>query len=80
MLVLGRPGSGCTSLLKVISNYCRDFPEVRGQVTYGNLGPEEAAQFRQHIVMNMEGGEELFHFLVAFPISNALQRIHTFLH
>ncbi|KAK6837992.1 hypothetical protein PG987_006273 [Apiospora arundinis] len=54
LLVLGRPGSGCTSLLKVLSNQRDEFPEVSGQVRYGNIGHEEAKQFRHQIVMNTE--------------------------
>ncbi|RKK32707.1 hypothetical protein BFJ66_g15252 [Fusarium oxysporum f. sp. cepae] len=55
LLVLGRPGSGCTSLLKVIANHVHEFPVVSGQVRYGNIGPHQAKEFRQHIVMNTEG-------------------------
>ncbi|KAF5626367.1 multidrug resistance CDR1 [Fusarium tjaetaba] len=36
LLILGRPGSGCTSLLKVIANHVHEFPVVRGQVRCGN--------------------------------------------
>ncbi|RBR01899.1 hypothetical protein FVER53263_20899 [Fusarium verticillioides] len=57
LLVLGRPGSGCTSLLKVIANHVHEFPAVRGQVRYGNMGPHQAKEFRQHIVMNTEEDE-----------------------
>lgn len=52
--MLGRPGSGCTSLLKVISNYREDFPTVHGDVQYGNASHNEAKQFRNQIVMNTE--------------------------
>ncbi|KAK8091733.1 ABC-2 type transporter-domain-containing protein [Apiospora hydei] len=54
LLVLGRPGSGCTSLLKVLSNQRDEFQEVTGQVRYGNIGHEAAKQFRHQIVMNTE--------------------------
>ncbi|KAL0937274.1 ABC multidrug transporter [Colletotrichum truncatum] len=54
LLVLGRPGSGCTSLLKVISNHREEFHHVSGDVRYGNLGPKGAQQFRNQIVMNTE--------------------------
>ncbi|RKK50582.1 Brefeldin A resistance protein [Fusarium oxysporum f. sp. cepae] len=57
LLVLGRPGSGCTSLLKVIANHVHEFPVVSGQVRYGNIGPHQAKEFRQHIVMNTEEDE-----------------------
>jgi ATP-binding cassette subfamily G (WHITE) protein 2 (SNQ2) len=54
LLVLGRPGSGTTSLLKVISNTRGEFQKVSGDVFYGNAGAREASQFRHQIVMNTE--------------------------
>ncbi|KAH6706458.1 atrB, ABC transporter [Leptodontidium sp. MPI-SDFR-AT-0119] len=58
LLVLGRPGAGCTSLLKVLSNRRTTFAEVDGQVNFGSLTPEEATKYRGQIVMNTE--DELF--------------------
>lgn len=52
--MLGRPGSGTTSLLKVLSNTRGEFPDVSGDVFYGNAGAREAKQFRHQIVMNTE--------------------------
>ncbi|ROV97280.1 hypothetical protein VSDG_04785 [Cytospora chrysosperma] len=54
LLVLGRPGSGCTSLLKIITNMRDEFYKVTGNVRYGNLGAKQAAQFRNQIAMNTE--------------------------
>ncbi|ESU15374.1 hypothetical protein FGSG_08027 [Fusarium graminearum PH-1] len=54
LLVVGRPGSGCTSLLKVISNHRSEFNEVQGLLQYGNVGHDTAKEFRHHIVMNTE--------------------------
>lgn len=54
MLVLGRPGSGTTSLLKVLSNIRNEFENVSGDVWYGSAGSREAEQFRHQIVMNTE--------------------------
>ena len=54
MLVCGRPGSGCTSLLKIIANYQAEFEEVDGIIRYGNANPLQAQQFRSQIVMNTE--------------------------
>ena len=53
-MVLGRPGSGTTSLLKVLSNTREEFRDVSGDVFYGNAGAKEAQQFRHQIVMNTE--------------------------
>ncbi|KAF4343795.1 multidrug resistance CDR1 [Fusarium beomiforme] len=54
LLVLGRPGSGCTSLLKVLSNHRSEFREVLGHVTYGNLNHKAAHELRHQIAMNTE--------------------------
>ncbi|KAG7102980.1 ABC multidrug transporter atrB like protein [Verticillium longisporum] len=54
LLVLGRPGSGCTSLLKVISNSREEFHAVNGDVRYGDIDAKHAMRFRQHMVMNTE--------------------------
>lgn len=57
LLVLGRPGAGCTSLLNVLSNNRLGY-EVEGDVTYGTMSSKEAEAYRGQIVMNTE--EEVF--------------------
>lgn len=57
LLVLGRPGSGCTTLLKLLANR-RDGYSVQGDVSFGSMNHEEAANYRGQIVMNTE--EEIF--------------------
>ncbi|KAI9363806.1 ABC-2 type transporter-domain-containing protein [Pilaira anomala] len=37
LLLLGRPGSGCTTLLKIISNMRSSFTDVKGSVSYGGF-------------------------------------------
>ncbi|KAM0207312.1 hypothetical protein ACHAQD_012104 [Fusarium lateritium] len=54
LLVLGRPGSGCTTLLNVLSNNRRGYEEVEGDVHYGNMTADEAKQYRGQIIMNTE--------------------------
>ncbi|KAG2419095.1 hypothetical protein HFD88_002199 [Aspergillus terreus] len=54
MLVLGRPGSGCTSLLRVLSNDRESFDEVAGDTWYGSMDHKEAKRFRQQIMFNNE--------------------------
>lgn len=56
MLVLGRPGSGCTSFLKTIANKRRSFKSVTGDVFYGNMNAEDSDQYRGTILYNSEGG------------------------
>lgn len=58
LLVLGRPGSGCTTLLKMLANHRGGYKSVEGDVRFGSLSPEEASKYRGQIVMNTE--EELF--------------------
>jgi ATP-binding cassette subfamily G (WHITE) protein 2 (SNQ2) len=58
LLVLGRPGAGCTTLLKMLANRRLGYASVEGDVKFGTLDHKEAAQYRGQIVMNTE--EELF--------------------
>ncbi|KAL1962345.1 hypothetical protein VTN77DRAFT_9758 [Rasamsonia byssochlamydoides] len=58
LLVLGRPGSGCTTLLNILANRRREYASVTGDVWYGSMTAAEASQHRGQIVMNTE--EELF--------------------
>ncbi|KAL9602839.1 MAG: hypothetical protein Q9219_001534 [cf. Caloplaca sp. 3 TL-2023] len=58
LLVLGRPGSGCTSLLKMLANRRDGYAEVTGDVKFGSMTAQQALQYRGQIVMNTE--EELF--------------------
>lgn len=58
LLVLGRPGSGCTTLLKMLANRRGGYKSVEGEVRFGSMQPKEAKMFRGQIVMNTE--EEIF--------------------
>lgn len=58
LLVLGRPGAGCTTLLKMLANRRTGYAKVDGDVKFGTLDHKEAAQYRGQIVMNTE--DELF--------------------
>ncbi|KAE8354612.1 ABC-2 type transporter-domain-containing protein [Aspergillus coremiiformis] len=54
LLVLGRPGAGCTSFLRVLSNDRDAFDEVTGETWYGSMDHKEARRFRQQIMFNNE--------------------------
>lgn len=55
MLVLGRPGSGCSTFLKAISNKREDYAAVTGEVTYGGISAEkQKKQFRGEVTYNPE--------------------------
>lgn len=58
LLVLGRPGAGCTSLLKMLSNRRAGYASVEGDVMFGDMNHKQAEQYRGQIVMNTE--EEVF--------------------
>lgn len=58
LLVLGRPGAGCTTLLNVLANQRLGYEEVSGDVAYGNMSWKEARAYGGQIVMNTE--DELF--------------------
>ncbi|KAI8876069.1 hypothetical protein K501DRAFT_201265, partial [Backusella circina FSU 941] len=45
LLVLGRPGAGCTSLLRVIANMRASYTKIEGDVSYGGI---EAQEFGKH--------------------------------
>lgn len=59
LLVLGRPGAGCTTLLNVLSNNRLGYKEITGDVKFGTMTPDEAESYRGQIIMNTE--EEIFY-------------------
>ncbi|KAI5802957.1 ABC-2 type transporter-domain-containing protein [Geopyxis carbonaria] len=55
VLVLGRPGSGCTTFLKVLANQRAGYTKVDGEVMYGRFSAETfAARYRGEGVYNQE--------------------------
>jgi ABC-type multidrug transport system ATPase subunit len=58
LLVLGRPGSGCSTLLKMLSNKRGGYKSVEGNVRFGSMDSNEAKNYRGQIVLNSE--EEIF--------------------
>ncbi|KAF1845157.1 uncharacterized protein K460DRAFT_394877 [Cucurbitaria berberidis CBS 394.84] len=54
-LILGRPGAGCSTFLKVIGNQRFGFEEITGDVTYGGTDAEEMAKkYRSEVLYNPE--------------------------
>jgi ATP-binding cassette, subfamily G (WHITE), member 2, SNQ2 len=43
-VVLGRPGSGCSTFLKVLANQREEFHAVEGDVYYDSLTPQEVSR------------------------------------
>ena len=54
VLVLGKPGSGCTTFLKNIANQRYGYTSVTGEVLYGPLDAEQFKQYRGEAVYNQE--------------------------
>lgn len=56
MLVLGRPGAGCSTFLKAIANKREGYTEVTGDVSYGGISAEKQKKnYRGEVNYNMEG-------------------------
>lgn len=55
MLVLGRPGSGCSTFLKAVSNYRGSYAAVEGEVSYGGISAKDQKKhYRGEVAYNME--------------------------
>ncbi|KAK6539050.1 hypothetical protein TWF694_010595 [Orbilia ellipsospora] len=55
LLVLGRPGSGCSTFLKVLANQRKGFVAVNGDIVYGGTSAKEMAKkYRGEILYNPE--------------------------
>jgi ATP-binding cassette subfamily G (WHITE) protein 2 (SNQ2) len=44
LLVLGQPGAGCSTTLKVLANQRKEYTNVQGLVAYGRFAPDDVAQ------------------------------------
>ncbi|KAK7419313.1 hypothetical protein QQX98_003465 [Neonectria punicea] len=58
LLVLGRPRSGCSTLLNVLANQRHGHASVSGDVHYGSMDATEAKRYRGQIVLSSE--DEVF--------------------
>jgi len=69
MLVLGRPGSGCTTFLKAIANQRGSYAQVTGDVSYGGISAKEIGQhYRGEVNYNPEDDQH-------FPSLNVWQTL-----
>lgn len=59
VLVLGKPGSGCTTFLRAIANQRQGYTAVEGDVRYGPFTAKEFKQFRGEATYNAE--DDLHH-------------------
>ena len=44
LLVVGRPGSGCTTFLKTLANMQGEYKDISGEVTYSGRSAKDMAQ------------------------------------
>jgi ABC-type multidrug transport system ATPase subunit len=69
MLILGRPGAGCTTFLKAIANNRSTFAAVIGEVSYGGISAEvQSKYFRGEVNYNPEDDQH-------FPSLNVWQTL-----
>ncbi|RCH99225.1 hypothetical protein CU098_000518, partial [Rhizopus stolonifer] len=55
LLVLGRPGAGCSTLLRVLANMRAGYTDVDGEVTYGSIDAREFSKyFKGEVCYNEE--------------------------
>ena len=60
MLILGRPGSGCTTFLKAIANKRNEYASISGDVSYGGISAQEQnAHYRGEVNYNPEDDQHL---------------------
>jgi ABC-type multidrug transport system ATPase subunit len=73
MLVLGRPGSGCSTFLKVIANNRESYAVVEGEVSYSGISAEEARKhYRGEVVYNGEDDQHMPSLTVGQTLKFAL--------
>ncbi|UKZ81708.1 hypothetical protein TrVFT333_009480 [Trichoderma virens FT-333] len=74
LLVLGRPGSGCSTFLKAFCNQRYGFEAVEGDVKYGGTDAKEIAKhFRGEVIYNPEDDLHYATLTVKRTLSFALQ-------
>ncbi|RCI02334.1 hypothetical protein CU098_007668 [Rhizopus stolonifer] len=55
LLVLGRPGAGCTTLLRVLANMRASYTDIQGTVSYGGIEAQEFSKlYRGEVCYNEE--------------------------
>lgn len=68
-LVLGCPGSGCTTFLKTIANERETFGDIRGEVLYEGIDAQTMRKlYKGEVVFNQEG-----RLLLAVPSEESLK-------
>jgi ATP-binding cassette subfamily G (WHITE) protein 2 (SNQ2) len=74
MLVVGRPGSGCTTFLKALAGLDQGFAGVDGEVHYGTMSTDKEIQpYRSEIIYNSEEDLHDANLLVGRTLDFALR-------
>ncbi|KAI1314530.1 hypothetical protein EDD11_002046 [Mortierella claussenii] len=60
ILVLGRPGAGCSTLLRVLANDRKNYKQITGDITYGPFSAEEVKKHHRGEVLYNQ--EDDFHY------------------
>ncbi|KAI0830812.1 ABC-2 type transporter-domain-containing protein [Trametes gibbosa] len=72
-LVLGCPGSGCTTFLKTIANERKDYARILGDVRYAGIDAHEMAKrYKGEVVYNEEDDRHIATLTVAQTVNFAL--------
>ncbi|EKG22387.1 ABC transporter-like protein [Macrophomina phaseolina MS6] len=73
LLLLGRPGAGCTTLLKTLCGHTEGFTRCYGDITYHGVPIETMkSRFRGKVVYNADGDCHFPHLTVAQTLDFAL--------
>ncbi|KAJ1975960.1 ATP-binding cassette transporter snq2, partial [Dimargaris xerosporica] len=55
LLILGKPGAGCSTLLRALGNQRQSYRAITGEVSYGGVSPKEMHKhYRGEVVYNQE--------------------------
>ncbi|QGA18207.1 hypothetical protein EYB26_005891 [Talaromyces marneffei] len=74
LLVLGRPGSGCSTFLKVIGNQRAGYEAIEGELSYGGTDPRTMAKnYRSEVSYNPEDDLHYATLTVKQTLNFALQ-------
>lgn len=74
MLVVGRPGSGCSTFLKILAGHREGYAGVEGMVKYGALQPgKDFSLYKSEVIFNSEEDLHDPNLLVGHTMDFALQ-------
>ncbi|KAG8863780.1 hypothetical protein FRB96_007617 [Tulasnella sp. 330] len=73
LLVVGRPGSGCTTFLKAVSGITQGYAGVDGEVKYGNMTQRDIKPYKSQVIFNSEDDIHFPSLLVGQTLDFALR-------